>query len=207
MTKNFYIFSFQLTLYAIFSSSGCWDNSDVKQATQTNDRKAPPLRVSLEREGDQSSESIRLKLTVTNQSDQPVQWDRMFSVFLDWSFRTAEGASIKAEQLSVVPFRNYQTTDRFVTLEPGASIATVIEPTSGMMVFNSGRSSEETPTAFETYVRYPIPMESRMVQVGVRYVVFARDVDGFRVLFKANAADIGLPLKSSEPYSLMLFLK
>jgi hypothetical protein len=149
--------------------------------------------------GPQRADRVAVKLTVTNQGDSPIVWDRDFCCFLKWHVKREDWTEIEPKHIKDDPAPTPgMMRERFVTLAPGESLSSgEILLSQSIKVLSSGRGTlpggAHVAVGSEERVRFEVPKSSKCLTVGLEYSVDNDDKGGFFSVFGRTVDEAKLP--------------
>jgi hypothetical protein len=174
---------------------------------------AGPLKLSLAFEGPQSLNCVRVKVDVTNSDARVWHWDREFSVFLTWSITDDHGWKPQRRAVSKRYPKTKEVTgkDRFILLEPGATVSRTILLTESVREFVTEpdwNSGDVHPTRFFGYeqdFKYIVLKRSQRLDIALEYrPSWWRQESAFRDLFGYGVEKAELPPFEARSNDLVL---
>jgi hypothetical protein len=156
-----------------------------------------PMRLQLSVLGTPQRDHVRLRLTVTNKSDDVIGWDKANAVFLRWGV-VAEGSlsSFPPTRLEETP-GEWRTRDRFLTIAPGDKYVVDTEITKPYRTFGQyvplvGVRSGANEVAREgPMVEFQFPESVQRIRVRA-YYSGQRDWQSFKEYFGFDEQSVHL---------------
>jgi len=193
---NVAIGSLTVVLLCIQAGAAPRDGQDEAAPARKVDEargRGPRLELTLAPVGRPRRDRVVLKVTVKNDGNAPVAWDREYAAFLRWTVEADEGVAIRAVHVAEVPRPTpADLKSRFTTIGPGRTLTTEIELTKAVRCFASGHSDQHAPTGYEELVRFAVPPSTAALRVRAEYAIGFDDLAGFSLWFGREVRDVGL---------------
>lgn len=173
------------------------ETSPVDRIDQTKGESGPELRIDGPRE--QQRDLLKVTLSVRNNTNSPLGWDKEFSVFVTWTLLSEGGEHLEQVHVSDIE-RTEEGTDkaRFVSLQPGERMKKNIDLTRAVRHFEYGHGTYATedgnfvhsPLGYEEIARYELPASQKIVRIQAEYCLSSMGRDGFAVLFGYEPSEV-----------------
>jgi hypothetical protein len=149
-------------------------------------QETPGLVIYVSSPGKPSRDSMRVKVEVWNEDKVPLDWDRDFSLFLNWDVRYPDGSPVKMVPCDELPEPARELIPRVVRLDPGQTVSRVFDLAKPMKVFRSAHSSKGHVMAYEEWARFVVEEKTDSVMVRVVYDPIGNALTGARLFYKGN---------------------
>jgi hypothetical protein len=139
------------------------------------------LAITLEWAKKPTRESMIVKITAKNTSNEILDWDRAFSFFLEWQIDGHGGKVYLINDHMANKPDPLALPSRFIGIKPGETVSTELDIMKQMRLFAAGHSSDGEPTGFEYYGKVAMDNSVKTVAIKVKYIINSDKVLGFKL--------------------------
>jgi hypothetical protein len=174
-----------------------------------------PLRLELTAEPLQSRFELQARLRVKNVGSRALAWDEYWAVFLNWNVLNEAHERLRREDVTDKQIEKNADAERFVKIEPGASLAHDFRLTEPIREFryepramnSPDMESVEVPDANEVLSRFRLDPSIKAIAVQVNYYSGFKIDEAFQRYFSFPRRSVSLWGGKTASNELVITLK